>query len=93
MLTEQTVIDRIEIDERGNLLVRRATFILRDGVRLPGQMTYHRIAYEPGADISAEDDDRIHKIAALIWTEDVIAAAIQRREQVLATLQAGGVLP
>ena len=88
MLTEETVIDRIEIDERGNIGVRRATFILRDGVRV--QMpTYHRIAYEPGADLGTEDE-RVRQVAAVVWTDDVIAAAVARREHALTTT---GVFP
>lgn len=66
MLTEETVIDRIEIDERGVVGVRRATYILRDGVRI-GNQTYHRITYEPGADVTAEHP-RVTAIAAVVWS-------------------------
>jgi len=83
MLTEETVIDRIEIDERGNVAVRRASFILRDGVRLSPM--YHRTVYEPGADLNAEASI-VKAIAALVWTPDVIDTAIRHREAALAAL-------
>jgi hypothetical protein len=70
MLTEETVIDRIDIDEGGVIGVRRASFILRDGVRL--QPSFHRTTYPPGADVSHEDP-RVQAIAGVIWTEDVKA--------------------
>ena len=87
MLTEETVVDRIEIDERGIIGVRRASFIVRDGVRLPTP-SYHRTTYEPGAELGGEDP-RVHAIAAIVWTDEIKAAAIARREQWLAAIAAG----
>ena len=79
MLTEDTVVDRIEIDEQNNILVRRATVILRDGVRVPTPLQFHRTSYEPGADISREDV-RVLAIAAVLWTKEVIEATTARRQ-------------
>jgi hypothetical protein len=66
MLTEETVVDRIEIDERGTVSVRRATYILRDGVRLANP-TFHRCSYTLGADVTGEHA-RVMAIAALVWS-------------------------
>ena len=82
MLTEDTVVDRIEIDEHGNILVRRATVILRDGVRVPTPLTYHRSSYEPGADVSQEHV-RVIAVAMVLWTPAVIEAAEARRQAAL----------
>jgi hypothetical protein len=71
-LTKETVVDRIEITEDGSIQVRRGTYILEDGVRIEGPR-YHRTAYVPGADISAEPA-RVRAIAQVVWTPAVIAA-------------------
>ena len=78
MLTEETVIDQIAITEVGQILVRRALYILRDGARATPAV-YHRSSYEPGADLTHEDP-RVQAIAAIVWTEPVLAAAAERRE-------------
>jgi hypothetical protein len=77
-LTEETTLDQITVTDTGAILVRRAAWILRDGVRL-GAPTYHRTSYDPGAALGAEASI-VQKIAALVWTPDVIAAAVARRE-------------
>mgnify|MGYP001577330767 CR=1 FL=1 len=72
MLTRETVIDKIEVLELGHVQVRRATYIEEDGVRVSGP-EYHRVAYEPGATITAEHA-RVKAVAQAIWTPAVIAA-------------------
>ena len=72
MLTEETTVDRIEVLEDGVVLVRRATFVLRDGERMPTPQ-YHRTSYAPGTDV-AHEDPRVQAITAAAWTPDVIEA-------------------
>ena len=86
-LTEETVIDRIEIDERGIISVRRATYIARDGVRLPTP-SYHRTTYETGAAVD-DEDPRVQAIAAVVWTDEIKATAVARREKAVADLMGG----
>ena len=64
-LTKITVIDKIEIVESLHVQVRRATYVEEDGVRIAGPM-YHRVAYAPGSDVSAEPA-RIRTLCALVW--------------------------
>ena len=61
-LEKKTVIDKIEIDEAGNVSVRRATYVEEGGVRISAPL-YHRVAYGPEQDLSAEDA-RVQAIAA-----------------------------
>jgi hypothetical protein len=70
-LTKETVVDRIEILEDGTLGIRRASYIVEDGVRI-SDARYHRAAYVPGADISAEPP-RVRAIANIVWTAQVVA--------------------
>jgi hypothetical protein len=70
-LTEQKVIDKIEVVENGTLQVREATRILKDGDQIA--QTYHRWSFFPGSDIS-EMPANVQAIAAAAWTAEVIAA-------------------
>lgn len=91
MLTEETVIDRIDVDAlRGSVLVRRATFVLRDGVRQPNP-TYHRNGYDPGQDVSHEDP-RVQAIAAVAWTDAVKASHVQALHELAAKITGQGTL-
>jgi hypothetical protein len=71
MLTEQSVIDQIEVTRQGFVQVRRANLVLRDGVEIA--KTYHRHSLAPGADLSNEDA-KVVAIAQAAWTPEVIAA-------------------
>lgn len=71
-LSKETVIDKIEVLEAGHIQVRRATYITENGVRIAGPI-YHRVVYDPGVAIDAEDS-RVKTIAAAVWTPAVIAA-------------------
>ena len=70
-LTEQKVIDKIEVVENGTLQVREATRILKDGDQIA--QTYHRWSFAPGSDVS-EMPANVQAIATAAWTEEVIAA-------------------
>ena len=71
-LNKLTIIDKIEVLESGHIQVRRATYILEDGIRIAGP-AYHRNAYSPGDDIVHEETN-VQAHAQLAWTPEVIAA-------------------
>jgi hypothetical protein len=81
MLTEETVIDKLEVLEDGSIQIREATYILRDGVRI-GLLGYHRSAHRPGEDVS-QKQQRVRDVAAVVWTEDVI----QKEDEVKAEVE------
>ena len=79
-LTKETVIDKIEVLEMGQLQVRAATRIKEDGVQL--SQSFHRHVVEPSTkdsgswadtDISGEDA-RVQAIANATWTAEVKTA-------------------
>ena len=70
-LTEDTIVDRKEVLPRGQLQIRIATTIFRDGVEL--SKSYHRHVVSPGDDLSKEDS-RVADIGAVVHTAEVIAA-------------------
>ena len=71
MLTEQSVIDQIEVTQNGIVQVRRANLVLKDGAEIA--KTYHRHVLAPGADL-ANEDAKVVAIAKTAWTPEVIAA-------------------
>ena len=70
-LTEQSVIDQITILEDGQIQVRRADKVLKDGVEVAS--TYHRHVVVPGAALGGEDT-RVSQVATVIHTAAVIQA-------------------
>ena len=70
-LTKTVVVDRIEVLERGQIQVRRATCIAEDGTEL--SRNFHRHVLQPGDDTTGEDD-RVAAVAAATWTTDVVDA-------------------
>jgi len=81
MITKQTVIDQITVNENGIILYREATKIIEDGVELT--KTYHRSSLTPGQDLTGQPD-KVIAIAQAAWTADVIAAyqAAQQQNQI-----------
>lgn len=75
-LSEQSVISKIEILEDGQIQVRRADRVLKDGVVIAER--FHRHVLEPGSDVSNEDP-RVKKAATAFWTKDVLAAFKESR--------------
>ena len=79
-LTETTENDEIEVIDKWNIGVRKATVIKKDGVEL--NRTFHRKVVTPGTldasdnlvdtDISGEDAD-VQAIANAAWTTQVKA--------------------
>ena len=79
-LTKETVVDKIEVLEMGQVQVRTATRVLEDGVQL--SQSYHRHFLEPSmkidgswadTDISGEDA-RVQSVATATWTSAVKTA-------------------
>jgi len=79
-LTKETVVDKIEVMEMGQVQVRTATRVLEDGVELSS--SFHRHVVDPSTkasgswadtDISGEDA-RVQAIANATWTDSVKTA-------------------
>ena len=79
-LTKETVIDKIEVLEMGQVQVRTATKVLEDGKELSS--SFHRHVLTPSTkdsgswadtDISGEDE-RVQAIANATWTAEVKTA-------------------
>jgi len=70
-LTKETIIDKIEVLEKGQVQVRTATRVLEDGVALSS--SFHRHALVPGDDLS-EQDAKVSAIATATWTPEVVTA-------------------
>ena len=79
-LTKETVVDKIEVLEKGQVQVRTATRVLEDGTELSS--SFHRHVVEPSTkasgswadtDISGEDA-RVQAIATATWTSAVKTA-------------------
>jgi len=71
MLTEKSIIDSIDVLADGQIQVRRADLVYRDGVEIAKQ--YHRHVVHPGMNLDKEDD-RVRTVARVVHTQDVIKA-------------------
>lgn len=69
--TEESVIDRMEILEDGQIQVRRADKVLKDGVEISRTFCRHVVA----PNISTEDllleDPKVQAVANAIFTQEV----------------------
>ena len=79
-ITKETVVDKIEVLEMGQVQVRTATVIKEDGTEL--NRSFHRHVLAPrtksddtwgDTDISGEDA-KVQAIANATWTDDVKSA-------------------
>ena len=79
-ITKETVVDKIEVLEMGQVQVRTATKIMEDGNEL--NRTFHRHVLEPSiknsdtwedTDISGEDA-KVQAICNAAWTDEVKTA-------------------
>ena len=79
-LTKETVVDKIEVLEMGEVQVRTATRVMEDGTQLSS--SFHRHVVEPSTkasgswadtDISGEDA-RVQAVATATWTSAVKTA-------------------
>ncbi len=71
MLEKQIGIDQIEVTEFGHIQVRQATKIIEDGVEI--SKSYHRHVLSPGDALEGQDE-KVQKIAEVVWTPEVIEA-------------------
>ena len=69
-LEEKSVIDSINVLELGQIEVRKATIIIKDGEEIT--RTYHRHVVLPGDDLTNEDP-KVKSIAEVVHTADVIS--------------------
>jgi len=70
-LTEQTIVDKIEVVENGSVQVRTATVIKRDDVEI--NRSFHRHVLAPGDSLDGQDA-RVSAIATATWTDEVVTA-------------------
>ena len=70
-LTEEIVVDQVTAIEDGQLQVRTATVIKRDGVEI--SRSFHRKVVIPGADLTNEDP-KVKAIGEALHTPEAIAA-------------------
>ena len=85
-LTKETVVDKIEVLEMGQVQVRTATRVLEDGVQLSS--SFHRHVVDPSTktdgswgdtDISGEDA-RVQAVATATWTAEVKTAYQEQQD-------------
>jgi hypothetical protein len=69
-LSEKKIIDLIEVLQLGQLQIREANIIEKDGIVVA--KTFHRYVLSPGDDVS-DKEQRIQNIASAVWTPEVIA--------------------
>ena len=85
-ITKETVIDKIEVLEMGQVQVRTATKIMEDGNEL--NRNFYRHVLEPSVknddtwedtDISGEDA-KVQAICNVVWTDEVKTAFQEMRD-------------
>jgi len=85
-LTKETIVDKIEVMEMGQVQVRTAIRVLEDGTQL--SQSYHRHVVVPSVktdgswgdtDISGEDA-RVQAIANATWTAEVKTAYQEQQD-------------
>lgn len=85
-ITKETVVDKIEVLEMGQVQVRTATKIVEDGNELT--RSFHRHVLEPSVkngdawedtDISSEDA-KVQAICNAAWTDEVKTAYQEMRD-------------
>jgi hypothetical protein len=78
MITEQSIVDSINVLRDGQIEVRRADIVLRDGTEIA--KTYHRHCLAPGDDLG-DQDERVAAIAETTWTPEVFKEWQERIRQ------------
>lgn len=71
MITEETVIDQINVLEDGQIQVRKRRKMMEDGEEIA--FTYHRHVVAPGDDLNAEDA-RVKAVGTVMHTPAVVTA-------------------
>ena len=70
-LTEETIVDKIEVVENGTVQVRTATVIKRDDEEI--NRSFHRHVVAPG-DSYSNEDAKVQAVCAAVHTAEVISA-------------------
>lgn len=70
-LSEQVVVDSVEVNERGLVLVKEVTKIIKNGAAIA--KTARRYVLSPGHDLT-DQPQRVQDVANAIWTEDFMTA-------------------
>jgi len=70
-LSEQVVVDSVEVNERGLVLVKEVTKIIKDGAVLA--KTARRYVLMPGDDLT-DQPPRVLDVANAVWTEEFMTA-------------------
>jgi hypothetical protein len=65
MLTEKTIVDKIEVLESNHIQVRQANIIEKDGVEIT--RTFHRYVLSPGDSLEGQDT-KVIAIANAVWS-------------------------
>lgn len=71
MITKETVVDEITVNENGIVLYREAIRIIEDGKILT--QTYHRSSLTPGQDLT-NVPEKVTAICNLTWTQEIVDA-------------------
>lgn len=71
-LASSTIIDKVEVLENGDLQVRQAEIITKDGVEIARNFT--RWVRHPGDTAAQSDPAPVPAISSAVWTAPVIAA-------------------
>jgi hypothetical protein len=70
-LSENIIIDRIEVVGKWSIQVRQATVIEKDGVEVA--KSFHRWVLTPDSDISGQEQ-KVQDICNVAWTDEVKSA-------------------
>jgi len=76
MLVEDNVIDSIDVLLDGQIQVRQANRVFRDGVEI--SKAFHRHVVKPGDDLALEDP-RVAAIGEVVHTSEIIEAFRAKR--------------
>ena len=77
MITERTLIGKLEILEDGQLQIRTDRIVEADGVELA--RLFHRRVLEPDMVTTGETDLRLKAVITTVWTPEVIAAYEEKK--------------
>ncbi len=72
MLTEETKVDKMEILADGQVQVREATVVYRDGVEIA--RSNHRYVLDPGKDEPGAHAGKVRAVIDVVWTPSVVGA-------------------
>ena len=86
-LTKETIVDKIEVLEMGQVQVRTATRVLEDGAVLSS--SFHRHVLSPNDDLT-DQDPKVVAIANAVWTPSVVSAYEAQRAAQEAEMVAQG---